>query len=63
MGLQESISVDLHLIKSASLLNVPPGTEAHLEIISGTTSGKNIAATGLSNYLTIAPSSVMVGEK
>ena len=36
MGLRESISIDLRIIKNNTPLGILPGTEAHMEIISGT---------------------------
>ncbi len=63
IGLRDSIAVDLSLVKNNTPLGILQNTEAHLEVVSGNIGGKNIPDTELPKYLSIAPSSVIVGEK
>lgn len=60
MQLADSMSIDLSLQTSDTILSTPPGSRAYLEIISAKTSGRDIKSIDMNQYLTIAPTETLV---
>jgi hypothetical protein len=60
MQLADSMSIDLSLQASDTILSTPPGSRAHLEIISAKTKGRDIKPIEMNQYITIAPTETLL---